>query len=220
MPQPEQNQKEQNQKFRIDRVEMETISSEHRREAEIQALTLQLARRLRKLRREREWSLSDLSKASGVSRSMLSQIERGEVSPTLSVAFRVAKAFGMSLGELISDPEEPPGIEVIRADEEAYYFRRDESCSLRTLFPLRLEKDVEFYELKLTPGCALKSEPHLEGTREFVTVHKGRVRISSGNDHVELTRGDSAHYRADLPHVVENIGRGDAVVFLVAIYRR
>ncbi len=199
---------------------MDPMSSEQRREAEVKAITARLARRIRQLRRERDWSLSDLSEASGVSRSMLSQIERNEASPTLSVAYRIAKAFGISLGELVSDPEEPEGIEVIRSNDEAYFFRRDETCSLRTLFPLRLEKEVEFYELKLRAGHALRSEPHLEGTREFVTVHQGKVRVCSADDAVELGRGDSAHYRADVVHSIENIGRGDAVVFLVAIYRR
>ncbi|NOX55334.1 MAG: helix-turn-helix domain-containing protein [Planctomycetes bacterium] len=196
------------------------LSSVEKHEADVAEAAQRLARRIRELRQQHGWSLAELADVSGVSRSMLSQIERNEASPTFNVAYRIAKAFGMSLGELVQAPDEPAGIEVIRADDESYHFRKDDTCSVRTLFPLRLEKDVEFYEVKLRPGHALRSEPHLEGTREFLTVHKGRIQIQSGGHSAVLGPGDSGHYRADVPHAIENVGRGDAVAFLVAVYRR
>lgn len=182
--------------------------------------TSRLCRRVRELRRAREWTLEQMATVSGVSRSMLSQIERNEANPTFNIAYRIAHAFGMSLGELVDVPDEVPGIDVIRADDEAYHFRSNSDCSLRTLFPLRLEKDVEFYELKLRPGNALRSTPHLDGTCEFLTVQKGSVCVRSGKWEAKLTPGDSAHYRADVSHAIENTGRGEAVAFLVAIYQR
>ena len=56
------------------------------------------------------------------------------------------------------------------------------------------------------------------GTREFVTVQKGRLRITSGDETVELARGDSASYRADVEHSLENVGRSESTAFLVVIY--
>jgi quercetin dioxygenase-like cupin family protein len=82
-----------------------------------------------------------------------------------------------------------------------------------------LEKDVEFYEVRLQPGGALRSSPHFEGTREFLTVQKGRVRIESATDAEELSPGASASYRADVAHAIINAGKGEAVVFLIVIYR-
>lgn len=58
-----------------------------------------------------------------------------------------------------------------------------------------------------------------EGTREFITVQKGRVRGESGDDAETLHPGDSASYRAEVPHAIVNAGKGEAVVFLVDIYR-
>ena len=66
----------------------------------------------------------------------------------------------------------------------------------------------------------LASGPHFEGTREFLTVDKGRVRVTSADIECELSKGDSAHYAADVPHEIRNIGRGEAVLFLVDIYGR
>ncbi len=176
-------------------------------------------RRVKELRSQRGWSLEALSTACGVSRSMLSQIERQQANPTLAVTYRIAQAFGMTLGELVEIPEATSRIEVIRADDRAFHYRSDKNCNIRTLSPLHLEKDVEFYELQLRAEGVLKSASHFEGTREFLTIQKGRVRVSSSEETTELGRGDSANYKADVPHAIENIGRGEALMFLVVIYR-
>ncbi|PYK98832.1 MAG: XRE family transcriptional regulator [Verrucomicrobia bacterium] len=178
-----------------------------------------LGRRVKHLRTERGWSLEALANASGVSRSMLSQIEREQANPTLAVTLRIARAFSMALGDLLETPGATSSVTVIRADDRAYHYRSDRNCRIRTLSPLHLEKDVEFYEVQLQPGGALRSASHFEGTREFLTVQKGNVRVESASDAEKLNPGDSASYRADVPHAIVNIGRTEAVVFLVDIYR-
>ena len=182
------------------------------------AVNRHLGGRVKHLRAARGWSLEALGAASGVSRSMLSQIERERANPTLAVTLRIARAFGMSLGDLLEMPGAASSVTVIRAGDRAHHYRSDASCRIRTLSPLNLEKDVEFYEVRLEPGGALRSAPHFEGTREFLTVQKGRVRIESGNDAEELGVGDSVSYRADVPHAILNTGKGEAVTFLVDIY--
>ena len=66
---------------------------------------------------------------------------------------------GMSLGALVDMPNATPTIDVIRADDRTYHYRSDQFCRIRTLSPLHLEKDVEFYELLLRPGGKLKWNP-------------------------------------------------------------
>jgi transcriptional regulator with XRE-family HTH domain len=183
------------------------------------AVSDHLCRRVRDLRKARGWSLEKLAAASGVSRSMLSQVERNEANPTLAVTFRIAQAFGMTLAALIEAPGAQSSIQSIRSNDRAHMFRTDPDCRIRTLSPLNLEKDVEFYEVRLGPGGSLRSAPHFTGTREYLTVQKGRVRIESGGDTEELNPGDSASYRADVPHAILNSGRTEAVVYLVDIYR-
>jgi transcriptional regulator with XRE-family HTH domain len=184
-----------------------------------EAIHRHLGGRVKNLRLERGWSLEALAGASGVSRSMLSQIEREQANPTLAVTLRIAQAFGMTLGELLEMPSATSAVTVIRADDRAYHYRSEKHCRIRTLSPLNLEKDVEFYEVQLLPGGALRSAPHFEGTREFITVQKGQVQIESAGDAEVLSPGDSASYRADVPHAIINVGRNEAVMFLVDIYR-
>lgn len=178
-----------------------------------------LGQRLRQLRGARSWSLEALARVSGVSRSMLSQIERERANPTLAVTMRIARAFGLTLGELVETPGATSAVQVIRGQDRAQVYRSDADCEIRTLSPLHLEKDVEFYQVRLKAGGALRSAPHFEGTREFVVVEKGRVRVQSGAHAEILDQGDSAGYRADVAHAIINIGRGEAILFLVDIYR-
>ena len=178
-----------------------------------------LGRRVKKLRGDRSWSLEELASASGVSRSMLSEIERKRANPTLSVTYRIARAFGLSLQDLIESADSASTIQTIRATEHAQIFRKDKQCQIRTLSPLNLEKDVEFYELRLPLAGELRSQPHVDGTREFLTVEEGSVELQSGNSRETLAKGDSATYRADVAHTIINIGKHEAVLFLVVIYR-
>jgi len=187
--------------------------------ASAEEVSRHVCRRIHQLRQDRGWSLDVLSRASGVSRSMLSQIERELANPTLAVTVRIASALGLSMAELVDQASPAPGIEVIRADDRSHIFRSDQNCSIRTLSPLHLEKDVEFYEVLLQPGGALRSAAHFEGTREFLTVQKGRVTVVSGDETTELNRSDSASYLADVPHEIRNSSRAAAQVFLVVIYQ-
>ena len=150
---------------------------------------------------------------------MLSQIEREQANPTLAVTLRIARAFGLTLSELIEMPGAASAVTVIRANDHTYHYRSDKDCRIRTLSPLNLEKDIEFYEVRLQRGGALRSSPHFEGTREFLTVQKGRLRIESASDAEELNPGDSASYRADVSHALINAGKTEAIAYLIVVYR-
>ncbi len=194
--------------------------SESSSEPAFEPLSQHVCERVKEMRSKKGWTLEQLASLSGVSRSMISQIERGTANPTLGVAFRIAQAFGLSLGDLVDTPNVSPKIDVIRQGDDSALFRDDKDCRIRTLSPLHLEKDVEFYELTLKPGGSLESAPHFEGTRELLSIESGKVRLTSGEESRELENGDSAHYPADVPHKIENIGEGEATAFLVDIYSR
>ena len=184
----------------------------------VEPLNTYVCDRIKQLRKRKGWTLDQLASVSGVSRSMLSQVERGVANPTLAVAFRIASAFGLSLGDLVDGAIEQTRMHVIRGGDADFVFRDDKNCKIRTLSPLNLEKDVEFYELQLLEGGCLESEAHFEGTREFLTVQAGKIRVLSADEESVLEAGDSVQYPADVHHLIENTGVGDATVFLVVIY--
>ncbi len=178
-----------------------------------------LCERVLALRQHHNYTLDQLATASGVSRSMLSQIERGNANPTLAVTRRIAQAFGLSIGELVDDPGASSPIDIVRGDDAASLFRADKECQIRTLSPLHMEKSVEFYELLLQAGAELASAAHFDGTRELFTVAQGSARIISGGTDSNLNSGDSAHYRADSEHSIVNTGDSELRGYLVVMYK-
>ena len=178
-----------------------------------------LCRRVTELRKKNKLTLDQLASMSGVSRSMLSQIERGQANPTLAVTFRIAKAFDLSIGELIEQAGSNPSIDVVHGSDPNNLFRSDSECQIRTLSPLHLEKSVEFYALRIAPGKKLKSAAHFDGAKELFTVVEGEAEIESGSSHCTLGTGDSAHYRADMEHCIKNTGQQTLVAYLVVSYQ-
>ena len=178
-----------------------------------------LGERVSQLRQLQSMTLEQLAAASGVSRSMLSQIERGKANPTLAVTQRIAQTFGISIGELVDDPNASNSIDVVRGNDPGTVFRADSECELRTLSPLQLEKNIEFYLITLHPGAELASAAHFEGTREMFSVASGRATITAGNSNIALETGDTGHYRADLPHVIRCASSEPLTGYLVVSYR-
>ena len=95
-----------------------------------------LGSRLRALRSARKLTLDGLSRMAGVSKAMLSQIEQDKVNPTVAVVFKIARALQVGMGDLLAAPEQQNVLRVIPAGEEAYTYRSDQSCTIRTLSPL------------------------------------------------------------------------------------
>jgi len=185
----------------------------------IQRKPLNIGGRLRVARKKAGLTLDMLAKTSGVSKAMLSQIEQNKANPTVVVLYNVATALNMDMGDLLGETGPKARFHVIRSDDERYHFVSNEECTVRTLSPLRMEKDIEFYEIVLHGHGTLASEPHFQDTEEFITIAKGRVKVSSGNREATLKKGDSIHCSADVPHSLTNMNKTDAVVYMVVKYR-
>ncbi len=185
------------------------------RDSNIDPATQALCERVTKLRKKNKLTLDQLASISGVSRSMLSQIERGKANPTLAVTFRIAQAFSITIGELVDHSWSTSTIEVIHGNDERNLFRCDDDVSIRTLSPLHMEKDIEFYEIRISPNASLISAAHYEGTKELLTVTSGVAELTSGDDKTVLHTGDTAHYRADIEHSIANTTQQELLCYLV-----
>lgn len=193
--------------------------NKHARKDSASVMGGHLGGRLRSARAARKLTLQQLSQMAGVSKAMLSQIEQDKVNPTVAVMLKISSALKMNIGELVSPPTAENIFNVIHQDDKRYTFRSDSSCTIRTVSPLSLEKNIEFYQLTLERGGQLSSDPHYPGTEEFVYVAKGRLVVVSGDQSAKVSKGDSIHYRADLPHTLQNIGRSQVEAYMIVQYK-
>jgi transcriptional regulator with XRE-family HTH domain len=174
-----------------------------------------LGERVRAIRRERGWTLEVLAQRSGVSRAMISKLERGEKNPTLVVAAKVAEGLGMNLSELVGVEEKrkvvvvPRGKGMTMRDPETGFERQLLSPSLGG-------RGVEFMR-NVVPEGSTSGElpPHRRGVEEYVVVERGRLRAVLGGVEYVLEEGDAAYFEADVAHRFDNAGAGECSYYLV-----
>lgn len=172
---------------------------------------------LRRLRTKRGLSLEKLSQLSGVSRAMLGQIELGQSAPTINVLWKIARALEVTFSALISNRSQS-GTLVLRADQAKVLTSKDRSFTSRALFPFDEPRRVEFYELRLSAGGVEQADGHAPGTAENLVVTAGQVELDVGGETNRLSAGDSILFEADTPHAYRNVGKGEAVMYLVMTY--
>lgn len=171
------------------------------------------------LRQSRALSLDELSRQAGVSKSMLSQIERNQANPTVAVVWRLANALGVPLAELLDgDRPAPPAVTTVAAHATPSLRSPDGLCELRILSPIELAGQFEWYALSVQPGGALESDAHEPGSREHLSVLSGSLSVTSAETSSLLKAGDTARYAADQPHAIRNTGRSTAQALLVVLH--
>jgi transcriptional regulator with XRE-family HTH domain len=178
-----------------------------------------LAARIRLERTSREWSMEELARRSGVSRAMISKIERGECSPTAMVLGRLSGAFGISISSLLANAEAEgkrllrSGEQQVWTDPETRYIRR--SVSPLTGTPLQL------VEVELPPRAKL-TFPATAYTRlhQQIWVLSGRLRFSEGSTVHDLRKGDCLQLGSPAECTYENPSGREKCRYLVAVIVR
>jgi transcriptional regulator with XRE-family HTH domain len=167
--------------------------------------------RVRSLREAMDLSLRDLADRSGVSAAMLSQVERGDTSPTLAVAEKIAAGLDLTLSQLLR-LDEGRHVVVVRAGGRRT--RRRRGHKVEELTPPLPGQRADVSVHTLAPGAATGApdDPpvHEPGSRETTVVIEGTAELLIDGERHELTQGDSVTFDADLPHHFENNGVTDA----------
>ncbi|MGR3761622.1 helix-turn-helix domain-containing protein [Roseobacteraceae bacterium NS-SX3] len=151
---------------------------------------------LREIRAAAGLSLSKTAEATGVSKAMLGQIERGESSPTIATLWKIAKGFHLPLTALLGEAARPVS-EATGAYETVQF---PGSIGVRIVFPFDPLLGAETFEVTLQPGQSHQSQPHDSGVTEEVFVLEGAMEVLRGGDWVPLKAGQGLRFAADQPH--------------------
>ena len=175
-----------------------------------------LAKRLKQTRKSKGLSLEAMAKLSGVSRSMLSQIERGESSPTVATLWSLTNALQVDFAGLLDEGKADLKIkEILRSQRTPTIDSQGEGCRIRILSPAEQVGKTEIYELEFTKQGALISEPHSHGCIEHVTVLEGKLRIRVADEDAELLQGDTIRYAADCNYAIYANGEKAKALLIV-----
>ena len=172
-----------------------------------------VAENLRLLREERNLSLQNLAERTGVSKSMLRQIETGKSSPTIETLWKIANGMRISFTSLLRSRVSRAVLRNFR-DEEPL---RDEARGYRAypVVPFNPEGAFELYYVEVDPGCLMESEPHNGLVEEHVLVLQGELSVRVGDRTYRVCREQCLSFMADLPHAYEN--SEDTMVFAAMV---
>ena len=172
-----------------------------------------LGERIRALRGAQGLSLDEAAQRCGVSRSMLSAVERGEKIPSVLVVHRIAVGLGSNITRLLGEEQAAPVIVLRWASQDV---ARDPSgWERRNLAPAQPGVAFEFMRTTIPPGVnAGEFPPHPPGSREYVAVEQGRLRLTVAGTPYFLETGDSIMYHGDCWHAFANPGTDDCVYYL------
>ena len=170
----------------------------------MEEIQLILAKNLKTIREKEKMSLEKVSQLTGVSKTMIGQIERGESSPTLTTIWKIANGLKVSFTSLINNPQ--PDTKVVLRNDVQVLSEDNGRYKVYPSFPFQDDRNFEIYTVEIETEGKLSSEGHKEGTEEFITVFEGELIIEINDCQYTLNSGDAIRFKADRPHSYYNSG--------------
>jgi transcriptional regulator with XRE-family HTH domain len=172
--------------------------------------------RVRTLRERSSMTLEQLSQRSGVSKAMLSKVERGEKSPTIGIATRIAHAVDATLSVLISGQEQGGAVVLVRRDQRHVFRDGETGFERHLLSPAIAGNSVEVLYHRLPSQTSTgKLPPYPQGTEKHIVVQEGELVVAIGQSDSVLKDGDALFFEADVEHSFDNRTDGACGYYLV-----
>ena len=177
-----------------------------------------IAFNLKRIRKSKNMSLDMLAERTGVSKSMLGQIERGESNPTVSTIGKIVDGLKVPFEQLIYDRQE---FMVMPSLEEAPVFRvKEGEYRIYVMLPYDAGRNFEIYQGELARNARMESESHGEQTWEYLTVVSGEIELILEDSSFLVKAGGSLYFASDRKHTYRNIGESKAVLNMIITTQR
>jgi transcriptional regulator with XRE-family HTH domain len=184
----------------------------------LEKINVQVAQKLKELRKSLGLSLDEVATRSGVSRAMLSQIETLKTNPTIAVLWKIANGLQVSFADLLQ-LEAAPDVRLSRAKQARYLFSEDGAFKSRPLLSNVPGHQVELYELHLQPESQQEADAHPAGTYEQLIVQSGKIELELESATYSLGPADALFFPADRPHRYCCVGRRSFIGLSLILYR-
>ena len=177
-------------------------------------ITSVIAGNLQGIRKERQMTLQDLADATGVSKSMLGEIERGASNPTITVLWKISTGLKISISHLIHEQ----AATCRKVEEKDWRGLHDTPTNIALIFECDHTRNFEVYHMEFQPGSEHPSTNHEKGVMEYIMTYEGRFKIILDKQSFELSQGESLLFEADSPHSYLNDGQALAKAYSIIYY--
>jgi transcriptional regulator with XRE-family HTH domain len=173
-----------------------------------------LQQNLRRLRRELGLTLDATAQRAGVSRAMISKIERGVAIPTATVLGKLAAAFEVGLSQLVGDTRQRNPV-LLPESEQALFRDPESGLERRSLSPLFPDRSVDFVHNRLPAGRRVVFPGHHQGVEEYLFVSCGELIVVTGGRRYAVTQGSTLFYPGNIEHEFRNDTNQETEFFIV-----
>ncbi|KNZ40193.1 helix-turn-helix domain-containing protein [Acetobacterium bakii] len=172
---------------------------------------------LKSIRREKGMSMDEVSEQTGVSKSMLGQIERGEANPTIGTLGKIVSGLRVDLQDLTR----APGIGVYEVNREKLIPTKEVPgrYAVYTYFPYEKNRLFEIYEIEIEPGACYVSGAHGQGTNEYIVVHDGELTLEIEKSFYHVKREDAICFETAVAHTYWNKGQNKLKFITVFMFK-
>lgn len=184
----------------------------------MEPVNLKIGEKLKSIRIARRISLDDVSELTGVSKPMLGQIERGQSVPTVTTLWKIATGLKTPLSTFLAESRTEYAITV--PDDANVILGDDGRMQAYPLFTYDPVQSVETFYIVFEAGCCHASDKHDDGVEEHIFVLQGMLRLVLGDREVFISKNQAIRFRADIPHVYQNISEDRCEVYNTIFYPR
>ncbi|WP_027363659.1 helix-turn-helix domain-containing protein [Desulfotruncus alcoholivorax] len=170
---------------------------------------------LARIRKARGLSLDKVAEQTGVSKPMLGQIERGESNPSIATVWKIVNGLHIPFTELMT--EKKPEIELVRSCEVFPIIDDEIGVTVYPLFSFQQDRRFEIFFVTLNAHSSYLSEPHDDGSEEYILMMEGTLEVTVGEATYTLSAGDIIKFQADQQHKYRCISN-QAVSFYNIVY--
>ena len=199
--------------FILHAQQKEERSALYLEECTVDYLNKNVAQNLRRLRKSKQMSLDDVAHETGLSKSMLGQIERGEANPTLGTIEKIVNGLRVTFLDLIGAPKDSNCI--IRGNSLTPIKEELQAYSSKVYFPYEQGRNFEIYYITVEPGKAYRCASHGEHTMEYLLVVSGELLLEVSEETYCLSAGDAIRFNTDCSHAYHCKGTKQLHLFSV-----
>lgn len=184
---------------------------------EADRLTFRLGQILKTLRKQKGLTLEQLSDTTGVSKPMLSQLERGETNPTVVTLWKISTGLRVPFSTFLEEMEEPE-VTVVRRLGQRIVADDDGKYIVRSILAVKNPQPTDLFRVDLKPGCVHRAEAHGTNITEGLWIRKGQLVMEIRDKTYELLEGDSLQFLANVDHSYVNQGTTDCEFLVLLVY--
>ena len=164
-------------------------------------LNILIGQNLKSIRKSQNLSLDEAAAATGVSKPMLGQIERGKSNPTVTTLWKIATGLKVPFSEFMKEPE--LDYQFVSPVDLKPIMECDENMKIYTMFPYNDNFEILYVDLE--PGCVHPSPKHPNEVEEYIFVIEGILRVKIGKESMVLKKGEALRFRANVDHEYSNL---------------